>query len=407
MALPALRLYRYFTPSIGNALLKNRPLTFAYMKRTIQKQASKKIDPDKVKGLVYVSTSTDIHTNLSLEDWIYNNTDLSDTTLMILWRNDPCVVIGRHQNPWAEVNLRLLWNSNVKLARRRSGGGTVYHDLGNLNITFFSTRERYNRSKNLDLISRALKRTWPHLSVSVSERDDLIVDNFFKISGTSSKLGRKIAYHHCTLLHSVDKTRLKEMLHVSKDGLNSKATPSIRSKVKNLADIEPAICHDSLVKCISNEFYRQYSPYKESRNANLGANMFRLKSDAEEQNKLYEVNPTDEDIWKGIPALCNELRSWDWVYGKTPRFSISERRGAIKVTVHVYQATIEGIVVEAPPGWMHVDEVQMFADHMKGQYFWSDKVADAMTVFLSAHDSDPEMLRKYRLLSSMIRDAAS
>ncbi|XP_030845480.1 lipoyltransferase 1, mitochondrial isoform X2 [Strongylocentrotus purpuratus] len=394
MAFHSLRIGRYMTPCLGNMLMKNRPLTFAYTKRTLrlhqhdtQEEPEKIPDKDKVKGLVYVSTSTDVHANLALEDWIYNNTDLSDTSLMMLWRNDPCVVIGRHQNPWAEVNLRLLWSSKVKLARRRSGGGTVYHDLGNLNVSFFSTRERYDRTRNLNLISRALKRNWPRLSVSVNERDDIIVDNFFKISGTSSKLGRKIAYHHCTLLHSVNTLRLQEMLHVSKKGLNSRATPSIPSKVKNLGDIEPAICHESLLKCITNEFYRQHEPFKEA--------------------QVYKVDPTDEETWKGIPAMSEDLKSWDWVYGKTPRFSVTETRGAIKVTVHVHQATIEGVIVEAPPGWMHIDKVQTFTEHMKGQYFWSDNVADALSVYLSTTESDAETLRQYRLLSSMIRDAAS
>ncbi|XP_071476513.1 lipoyl amidotransferase LIPT1, mitochondrial-like [Diadema antillarum] len=370
-----------------NCQWKKLSPAFSSLRRFASTKQQQQANKENVTGLVYLSTSSDVFCNLAFEDWVYNNTDLSETSIMLLWRNDPCVVIGRHQNPWAEVNLRQLWSSQVKLARRRSGGGTVYHDLGNLNITFFTSRERYNRSENLNLISRAIQRNWPHLSVSITERDAMVVDNFFKISGTSSKLGRKIAYHHCTLLHSVNTHKLKALLNVSKKGLQSNATASVRSTVKNLADIEPAICHTSLIKCISNEFYSQFAPYKE--------------------NQIYKIDPKDEATWNGLSALQSELESWQWVYGKTPRFSVTEQRGGITVIVHVHHAKIEGVVVQAPDGWLDVELVQRFTECLHGQHFWSQSVADAVSALLGDERTDHNTLRKYRLLASMIRDAAS
>ena len=131
--------------------------------------------------LVYVSTSNSVFTNLALEDWIYSNIDFKDTNLLLLWRNYPTVVIGRHQNPWAECNLRGLESQNVSLARRRSGGGTVYHDMGNLNCTFFTSKKRYNREKNLQFIAKTLRKCW-NLDVSISDRDDLLLESKYKVS---------------------------------------------------------------------------------------------------------------------------------------------------------------------------------------------------------------------------------
>ena len=92
------------------------------------------------KRCAWISVSQNIFTNLALEDWIYNNVDLDHEYLLVIWRNQPCVVIGCHQNPWIECGIFDLGKLGVDLARRRSGGGTVYHDLGNLNCTFFTSR---------------------------------------------------------------------------------------------------------------------------------------------------------------------------------------------------------------------------------------------------------------------------
>lgn len=133
-----------------------------------------------IKKSVFISQSKDIYTNLALEDWLYRNFDFNKHHVLMLWQNDPCVVIGRHQNPWIEANVPELPNiteNGIKFARRNSGGGTVYHDLGNLNLTFFTPRERYNRKYNLELISRSLFREYG-MKVNVSPREDLTVRDF-------------------------------------------------------------------------------------------------------------------------------------------------------------------------------------------------------------------------------------
>lgn len=125
-----------------------------------------------IRKSVFISQSYDIFTNLALEDWIYKNYDFASHHILMLWINDPCVVIGRHQNPFAETNVSQLQAAGVELARRNSGGGTVFHDRNNLNCTFFTPRERYDRKYNLSLLTRAIYREYG-IDTEISPRDDI------------------------------------------------------------------------------------------------------------------------------------------------------------------------------------------------------------------------------------------
>lgn len=133
---------------------------------------SKENEP--IKKSVFISQSYDIFTNLAIEDWIYRNYDLSNHHILMLWVNNPCVVVGRHQNPFNETNVSALRSAGIELARRNSGGGTVYHDRNNLNCTFFTPRERYDRKYNLNLISRGIYREYG-IDTEISERDDIML----------------------------------------------------------------------------------------------------------------------------------------------------------------------------------------------------------------------------------------
>lgn len=161
-----------------------KPLTMPSMKIcnysfSAQQSSEKARESDTVKS-VFISQSNDIFTNLALEDWLYRNFDFTNHHVLLLWQNSPAVVVGRHQNPWLEANTAILSDHGIVIARRNSGGGTVYHDLGNLNLTFFTPREHYSRKNNLQLISRALLREWG-LETEISPRED-IVSGGYKVS---------------------------------------------------------------------------------------------------------------------------------------------------------------------------------------------------------------------------------
>lgn len=145
---------------------------------------------------ILVSTCQDVHHNLALEDWIYERANFIEPdknssfkwgqSVVLLWRNRPCIVIGRHQNSWVECRIHKALSDDVKIARRRSGGGTVYHDLGNLNVTVFTNRKDYNRKRNLNIVAEALKENFK-LNVAVAQRDDLILNDKFKARTYSVK----------------------------------------------------------------------------------------------------------------------------------------------------------------------------------------------------------------------------
>lgn len=164
---------------------------------TTSSSGAKENDP--IRKSVFISQSYDIFTNLALEDWIYKNYDFGNHHVLMLWVNDPCVVIGRHQNPFSETNVSQLEAAGIELARRNSGGGTVYHDRNNLNCTFFTRRERYDRKYNLNLLTRAIYRQYG-IDTEISSRDDILLHGK-KVSAPSNT--RPLTCFHLRLGRSV------------------------------------------------------------------------------------------------------------------------------------------------------------------------------------------------------------
>ncbi|OAD58945.1 Lipoyltransferase 1, mitochondrial [Eufriesea mexicana] len=289
-------------------------------------------DPNNsITKSVFISQSTDIFTNLALEDWFYRNHNLKNHHILLLWCNNPCIVIGRHQNPWIEHDFKLAEKRGIVLARRNSGGGTVYHDTGNLNLSFFTPRERYNRKYNLDIITRALYREWGLEA---------------EISGTAAKLGRHNAYHHCTLLVNVNKTTLGLALEKKEDGIETNATASTRSPIRNLIDVNSHIQMDKLITAIGWEYLRTKALVLEDGGQNL----------IQRQKGFQFINPT-EDWFPGLDELTSQFRSWEWNFGKTPKFLVTRvvdvptqdnKVHQFRLTLEIQNGIIEEIKIRLP-----------------------------------------------------------
>ncbi|XP_020292819.1 lipoyltransferase 1, mitochondrial [Pseudomyrmex gracilis] len=316
-----------------------------------------------IEKSVFISQSTNIFVNLALEHWLYRNFDFSKHHVLLLWKNDPCVVFGRHQNPWLECNIQTAEKRGIALARRNSGGGTVYHDKGNLNLTFFTPKERYNRKYNLNIITNALFRQWG-LESTINEREDIVVNGDCKISGTAAKLGRPNAYHHCTLLVNVNKINLSLALERKENDIITNATASVRSPIKNLYDVNRDIQVDKLLSAIGWEYLRTKALVLEDGNYGL----------VEQQKGFKFINPT-EDWFPGIDEFSNEFRSWDWNFGKTPKFTVSRtvdvsthdgKTHRLNLSLEVQNGIVEEIKMSLPVGLTNFGQDACVISNLRG-----------------------------------------
>lgn len=185
------------------------------------------------KLLIFESTSFDPYYNLAIEKYLLDSV-APDACILYLWQNENTVVIGRNQNPWAECMVSKLETDSVKLARRLSGGGAVYHDLGNLNFTFLVTEENYDLDRQLSVIE-AMCRTFG-ISAVRSGRNDILVDGK-KFSGNAFYNSKGHCYHHGTLLIDADTGKMSRYLNPSKAKLSAKGVSSVRSRVVNLKEL--------------------------------------------------------------------------------------------------------------------------------------------------------------------------
>ncbi|XP_004474427.2 lipoyl amidotransferase LIPT1, mitochondrial [Dasypus novemcinctus] len=341
------------------------------------------------RGLILQSTSNNVYQNLAIEDWIHDHMNLEGKPVLFLWRNSPSVVIGRHQNPWQECNLNLMREEGIKLARRRSGGGTVYHDMGNINLTFFTTKSKYDRMENLKLVVRALTAVQPQLDVQATKRFDLLLDGQFKISGTASKIGRTAAYHHCTLLCSTDGTVLSSLLTSPYQGIKSNATASIPSIVKNLLEKDPTLTCEVLMNAIAAE----YAAYHQI------------------DNHINLIDPTDETLFPGIHGRAKELQTWEWLYGKTPKFSIStsfnvvyeQSHLEIKVYIDIKNGRIESCNIEAPEHWLPREITDRFNLSFVGSKFCPVETTMLANIFLRTCPENHELHSKWNFLCEKLK----
>ncbi|MGM0431098.1 MAG: lipoate--protein ligase [Spirochaetota bacterium] len=269
---------------------------------------------------VFFAKEFDPWLNLATENWIFHEMD-PKTNVLFLWRNNPVVVIGRYQNPWRECNLAAMEAEGVKLARRQSGGGAVYHDLGNTNFTFMSSRSSYSKERNNEIIIAALNRLG--INTEASGRNDLVVDGK-KFSGSAFKLAQDRAFHHGTILINTDMGRLNHYLTPDEDKLSAKGVKSVKSRVTNLIDYNPGITHDALCSALVAEFFSTY-------------------------DDQCDITYLTYDMVSSVPHLqtyYEQMADWQWRFGKTPQFQyeITKRFNWGSISVHF--DTKAGMIVD-------------------------------------------------------------
>ncbi|KAL7907025.1 hypothetical protein GGI35DRAFT_102189 [Trichoderma velutinum] len=266
------------------------------------------------KVQIYLSKSTDPFLNLSVEHRLLQITP-PDSTILTLYVNSPSIIFGRNQNPWLQVNLDRLaqiakdpssvgWkDSPIQLIRRRSGGGAVFHDVGNVNFSVICPPEHFDRNKHAEMVVRALKALG-RPNTRVNERHDIVMDvtseaeaATYKISGSAYKLTRLRSLHHGTcLLRSPNLSSISGLLRSPAQGyLDARGVDSVRRPVKNIE-----VGNDEFKDAVVSEFESMYG-------------------DVHFRGEFGDTALQVDEIRRGY----QELQSKNWIWGQTPRFTFS------------------------------------------------------------------------------------
>lgn len=192
-----------------------------------------------MKHTVFIDTSTtDPDFNLALEEFVFESMP-RDREYLMFWQNDNAVIIGRHQNALAEIDANVVAQNGIRVVRRLSGGGAVYHDLGNLNFTFIVDADgesQVDLRRFCQRVANAL--TALGLDAQVDGRNDILA-NGCKISGNAQYLRQGRIMHHGTLLFDSDLSRLGQALRPDPEKIRSKGVQSVRSRVANIRSLLP------------------------------------------------------------------------------------------------------------------------------------------------------------------------
>ena len=211
-----------------------------------------------MRNLVLMGDSDNPWHNLAVEALLFETLGVSNRVLY-LWQNRNTVVIGRHQNAWKECRVKLLEDEGGRLARRSSGGGAVFHDLGNLNFSFVLPRSEYDVRRQLEVVRRAVARFG--IGAQFTGRNDLVISGSgAKFSGNAFRFSGNTALHHGTIMVRVDTDRLVRYLAPDDGKLKAKGIDSVRARVANLSDLNPEITIPLLTEALREAFSGEYGP---------------------------------------------------------------------------------------------------------------------------------------------------
>ena len=244
----------------------------------------------------------DPHFNLALEEYVFTRFDI-DEEYVILWQNEPSVIIGRNQNTVEEINSRYIKENQINVVRRMSGGGAVYHDLGNLNFTFIVNSDK-DVASNFRIFTAPVMKALEKMGVEAefSGRNDITIDGK-KFSGNAQHYSNRRLLHHGTVLFDSDLHVVQEALAVKLDKLESKGVKSVRSRVTNVAPY--------LKKKVTVDEFKEI-----------------LLSSILEDNPspVKEYVLTESDL-AAVQALMDEkYLKWEWNYGVSPAFEVEKSK---------------------------------------------------------------------------------
>ena len=298
---------------------------------------------------------TDPRINLAIEEYALKNLDINETYLLF-YINEPSIIIGKNQNTIEEINTEYVEKNGIHVVRRLSGGGAVYHDLGNLNFSFITKDDGesfHNFRKFTEPVVNALRKLG--VNAELSGRNDLLAEGR-KISGNAQFSTRGRMFSHGTLLFDSEIESVVSALNVKKDKIESKGIKSIRSRVANISEF--------LSEKVKIEEFRTLL----------------LKNIFEGLDEIPEYVLTEQD-WEKIHELSKErYQNWDWNYGKSPKFNLQHSHrfpvGQVDVRFEVNKGIIENCKIYGD--FFGVGDVAEIEDKLTGLKYERSQIAGAL-----------------------------
>lgn len=267
-----------------------------------------------------INSSNDPYFNLALEE--YTVMSMPDqSSYFILWQNQPTVVVGKNQNTIEEINKAFIAEKGIRVVRRMSGGGAVYHDKGNLNFTFVVNENRdFNNFAKFTLpVIKALRRIG--IEAENNGRNDITIEGK-KFSGNAQFRHHNRLLHHGTILFDSCIEDMVEALNVSAMKISSKGIKSVRSRVTNIKE--------HLSSPVSIQDFKKI--------------LTETVQGEEEDAAVYQL--TDQDIQAVNDLRNNKYATWDWIYGTSPVFNIRKTGnfawGNVDIRLEVRKGIISG-----------------------------------------------------------------
>lgn len=304
-------------------------------------------------GLRYIENgSEDVYFNLALEDYLLQN--FREGTYLLLWRNDRSIVLGKYQNVYEEVNLRAVEDAGIKVARRNSGGGTVYHDLGNLNYSILTDYDP-NGSISYDLFLEPMISALRSMGIPAEKRgaSDIAIRGM-KISGSAQTLKKGRVLHHGTLLFDADLSSLHDLLKTTAGTITSRAVKSVRSPVTNIrAHLEGTDL--------------DFKDFRDRLLENLQSTGMDRTVLTEEQ--LSEIRRISEEKYS----------TWEWNFGRSPSFDFEKAETVFGGNLRVRLRVEDGIIISCRTEGCHFCEGEL-ENVLKGSRYSCREVSERLKV---------------------------